>query len=74
MMALNAHACQDGMGRDTHCDHDRIPGGREHVRVIVALVVLGELPGEELTGELGTEEKELSLLSLASQVILSCSF
>lgn len=73
-MALNTHASQDGMGRDTHCDHDRIPGGREHVRVIVALVVLGELPGEELTGELGTEERELSLLSLASQAILSCSF
>lgn len=62
------------MGRDTHCDHDRIPGGREHVRVIVALVVLGELPGEELTGKLGTEKRELSLLSLASQAILSCSF
>lgn len=53
IMALKARASQDGMGRDTHCDHDRIPGGREHVRVIVALVVLGELPGEELTGELG---------------------
>lgn len=73
-MALNAHASQDGMGRDTYCDHDRIPGGREHVRVIVALIVLGELPGEELTGELGTEERELSRLSLASQAILSCSF
>lgn len=58
----------------THCDHDRIPGGREHVRVIIALVVLGELLGEELAGELGTEERMLSLLSLASQVILSCPF
>lgn len=53
------------MGRGTHCDHDRIPSGREHVRVIIALVVLGELLGEELAGELGTEERVLNLLSLA---------
>lgn len=53
------------MGRDTHCDHDRIPGGRENVRVIIALVVLGKLLGEELSGELGTEERALSPPSLS---------
>lgn len=36
----------------THCDHDRVPGGREDVCVVVALVVLGELLGEEFAGEL----------------------
>lgn len=57
---------QDDMGRGTHCDHDRIPGGRENVRVIIALVVLGKLLGEELSGELGTEERALSPPSLSS--------
>lgn len=38
--------------RATHCDHDGVPGGREDVRVIVALVVLAKLLGEELAGEL----------------------
>ena len=39
----------------THRDHDRVPGGGEDVRVVVALVVLGELLGEEFTGELEAE-------------------
>lgn len=44
-----------GAGGVTHCDHDRVPGGREDICVIVALVVLGELLGEEFTGELEAE-------------------
>jgi hypothetical protein len=55
VLALNVHY----IGGDTHCDHDRVPGGRENVRVIIALVVLGELLSEELTGELGAEERKL---------------
>lgn len=39
----------------THCDHDGVPGGGEDVRVIVALVMLGKLLGEEFTGELEAE-------------------
>lgn len=41
----------------THCDHDGVPGGREDICVIVALVVLGELLGEEFTGELEAERE-----------------
>lgn len=40
----------------THGDHDRVPGGGEDVSVIVALVVLGELLGEEFSGELRHRE------------------
>lgn len=54
------------MGKGTHCYHDRIPGGRENIRVIIALVVLGKLLGEELSGELGTEKRVLSPPSLSS--------
>lgn len=57
---------REDMGKGTHCDHDGIPGGRENVRVIIALVVLGKLLGEELSGELGTEERVLSPPSLSS--------
>lgn len=56
IVALKAHSLL-GMGAVTHCDHDRVPGGREDVCVIVALIMLGELLGEELTGELGAEEE-----------------
>lgn len=59
-------ASQGDMGRGTHCDHDRIPGGRENVRVVITLVVLGKLLGEELSGELRTEERMLSPPSLSS--------
>lgn len=59
-------ASQDDLGRGTYCDHDRIPGGRENVRVIVTLVVLGKLLGEELSCELGTKERVLSPPSLSS--------
>lgn len=44
-------------GYVTYCDHDRVPGGREDIRVVVALVVLGELLGEEFTGELEAEDE-----------------
>ena len=46
--ARNAHSIPGS----THRDHDGVPGGREDVRVVVALVVLGELLGEEFAGEL----------------------
>lgn len=36
----------------THCDHNRVPGGREDIRVIVPPVVLLQLLGEELSGQL----------------------
>lgn len=52
IVALNAHGIPGGV---THRDHDGVPGGREDVCVVVALVVLGELLGEELSGELGEE-------------------
>lgn len=52
IVALTAHRIP---GDVTHCDHDRVPGGREDICVIVALVVLGELLGEELAGELEEE-------------------
>lgn len=57
---------REDMGKGTHCDHDGIPGGRENIRVIIALVVLSKLLGEELSGELGTEERVLSPPSLSS--------
>lgn len=53
-----SESSQHGFGGSvTHCDHDRVPGGRKDIRVVVALVVLGELLGEEFTGELEAEDE-----------------
>lgn len=50
--------CSQPLWGVTHCDHDRVPGGGEDVRVVIALVVLGELLGEEFSGELGAEGQD----------------
>lgn len=40
-----------GHGR-TYCDHNGVPGGREDVRVVVPQVMLLQLLGEKLSGQL----------------------
>lgn len=42
----------------TYCDHDRVPGGREDVRVVVPLVMLLQLLGEKLSGQLKCTDRE----------------
>lgn len=39
----------------TYCDHNRVPGGREDIRVVVPLVMLLQLLGEKLSGQLKSQ-------------------
>lgn len=41
----------------TYCDHNRVPGGREDVCVVVPQVMLLQLLGEKLSGQLKRTER-----------------
>lgn len=44
----------------TYCDHNRVPGGREDVRVVVPQVMLLQLLGEKLSGQLKCTDRWLA--------------